>query len=84
MEQFTAVLFGGGLGLFVFVLMLFVLLFTVGVLVLWIWMIVDCARREFDDPSGNLRLVWILVIVLAGWVGALIYLLVVKIPGNKK
>lgn len=40
---------------------------------LWIWMIVDCATRE--PSEGNDKVIWILVIVLTHWIGALIYLL---------
>jgi hypothetical protein len=40
---------------------------------LWIWMIVDCAMNE--PSEGNDKVVWILVIVLTHWIGALIYLL---------
>jgi hypothetical protein len=40
-------------------------------LAFWVWMIVDCATHE---PSvGNDRLVWIIVIVFAQVIGALIY-----------
>jgi hypothetical protein len=40
-------------------------------LAFWIWMIVDCATNE---PSvGNDKLVWIIVIVFAQFIGALIY-----------
>jgi hypothetical protein len=43
----------------------------------WIWMIVDCATNEPSDPANSsTKTVWILVIVLAGWIGALIYFLV--------
>lgn len=54
-----------------------VLLFLVGgtlslaLIGFWIWMLVDCASKEPDQ--GNTKVVWILVIVLTGWVGALIY-----------
>jgi len=46
----------------------------VGGTILWIWMIVDCATKE--PVEGNERLIWILIIVLTHWIGALIYLLV--------
>ena len=49
------------------------LLVGIGCTIFWIWMIVDCATKENSD--GNDKLIWILVIVLAGWIGALIYLL---------
>ena len=45
----------------------------VGGTILWIWMIVDCATKEKSE--GNDKLIWILIIVLMHWIGALIYLL---------
>ncbi|MCC6797634.1 MAG: PLDc_N domain-containing protein [Candidatus Hydrogenedentes bacterium] len=53
---------------------LFVLMFfavSICATILWIWMIIDCAMNE--PSEGNDKIVWILVIVLTGWVGALIY-----------
>jgi hypothetical protein len=44
----------------------------------WVWMLVDCIQREFPPQDQNSKIVWILVIVLAGWLGALIYFFVVK------
>ena len=40
----------------------------------WIWMIVDCATNE--PSEGNNKLVWVIIIVLTHWIGALIYYLV--------
>jgi len=37
----------------------------------WIYALVDCVKNE--PETGNERLVWILVIALAGWIGALVY-----------
>lgn len=62
---------GGGIALLAFVV--FAVL-GIGGTVLWIWMIVDCATKEKSE--GNDKLIWILVIVLTHWIGALIYLLV--------
>jgi hypothetical protein len=42
--------------------------------ILWIWMLVECLTRESSE--GNDKLVWVLVILLTHWVGALIYLIV--------
>ena len=40
-------------------------------LAFWVWMIIDCATNE---PSvGNDKLVWIIVIVFAQVIGAIIY-----------
>lgn len=51
----------------------FVLLIPLALALLgfWLWMLIDCATKEPDQ--GNNKIVWILVIVLAGWIGALIY-----------
>ncbi len=37
----------------------------------WIWMIVDVATKE--PASDSNKIIWILVVVLAGWVGAAVY-----------
>ena len=60
----------------IFVLLFLMLFFGIGVVgtVLWIWMIIDCATNE--PSEGNDKIIWILVIVLTHWIGALIYLLV--------
>ena len=52
---------------------LLILLIFAGGGILWIWMIIDCAVNE---PSGSEKIVWILVILLGGCIGAAIYLLV--------
>jgi predicted PurR-regulated permease PerM len=44
--------------------------------VFWIWMIVDCAQRKFKNSDE--KIVWIIIVVLAGWIGGLIYYFVVK------
>ena len=62
---------------FAIIPVLFMLLFGclgfVG-LIFWIWMLVDCLTKE--PSEGNDKLIWVLVIVLLSWVGALIYLFV--------
>jgi dolichyl-phosphate-mannose--protein O-mannosyl transferase len=55
-------------------LVLLAFLVLIGGTGLWIAMIVDCVTKEPD--TGNNKVVWILVIVLAHFIGALIYLLV--------
>ena len=61
-----------------FALFIMLLLFVAFVLlvVIWIWMIVDCARRDFDGTSE--KVAWLLVIILVGLLGALIYYFAVK------
>lgn len=45
----------------------------------WIWALVDVVKVQDDSMfrAGN-KLVWVLVIVLTGWIGAIIYLVVGK------
>jgi hypothetical protein len=51
--------------------MLFVV--VVGMFVLWIWTLIDCIKNE--PAEGNERIVWVVVIAAASWIGALIYLM---------
>ena len=59
----------GGIGM-PELLILFIIIVGGG---LWIWMIIDCASNE---PSGTDKIVWILVILLGGCIGAAVYLIV--------
>jgi hypothetical protein len=77
----------GIMGVFV---CLYVLAFAAGIFffVVWIIALVDCAKREnleFPSPSENSKVLWILIVVLAGGVGAIIYYFVVmkKMPRKK-
>ena len=40
-------------------------------MVFWIWVLVDCLTKE--PSEGNDKVIWVLVIVLLSWLGALIY-----------
>jgi hypothetical protein len=57
-------------------LLFFLAFMALGLLgtIFWIWVIIDCATNE--PSEGNDKLIWILIVVLTHWVGALIYLLV--------
>jgi hypothetical protein len=70
-----ASLFGGLIGI---LFMLVFLAIGIAVLVFWIMMLVDCIKNP--NLSSNERIVWVLVIVFASWLGALIYML----AGRKK
>ena len=77
----------GLMGIFV---CLYVLAFAAGIFffVVWIIALVDCAKREnleFPSPSENSKVLWILIVVLAGGVGAIIYYFLVmkKMPRKK-
>ena len=62
-------IFGMGMA----VIMIPAFLISITGMILWIWMLIECATKE--PAEGNDKIVWILVIVLVGWLGALIYLL---------
>ncbi|MEK6913295.1 MAG: PLDc N-terminal domain-containing protein [Nanoarchaeota archaeon] len=52
---------------------------TIFAFVFWILMLVDCVKRKFKDDSE--KIIWVLVLVFTGIIGALIYYFIVK---NKK
>lgn len=58
--------------------MIFALILGLAGLALWIWALVDAIKNPALD--SNERLIWILVIVFASWIGAIIYLAI----GRKK
>jgi Phospholipase_D-nuclease N-terminal len=65
-----------GFGLFVFV-------FVIGGLALMIYALVDAVRMPNDQAfKTGTQLVWILVILLAQGIGAIIYLIVGRPPGG--
>lgn len=47
---------------------------------LWLWGLVDCLRREFRDSTT--KLIWVVVIVVLNFIGALIYLAVGRSQGT--
>jgi len=44
--------------------------------VFWILMIIDVAKRKFKHEGD--KIVWIIIVVLLGWLGALIYYFAIK------
>lgn len=54
-----------------------ILILGIAAFILWVWAIVDVVKVPDDSMfrAGN-KLVWVLVIVITGVVGALIYLVV--------
>ncbi|MEK6889103.1 MAG: PLDc N-terminal domain-containing protein [Nanoarchaeota archaeon] len=53
------------------------ILFGIVIVIFWIWMIVDCAKRNFR--SNIEKIIWIVIIVFGRLLGALVYLLVIKL-----
>ncbi len=49
--------------------------------VVWIMMLVDCVKRdnsEFPNAGENTKIMWLLIVILASGVGAIIYYFVVR------
>lgn len=63
-----------GLGIFIFILLIIAL--AIASFVFWILMIIDCVKRRFKSDTE--KIVWIIVIIFAGIIGALIYYFVEK------
>lgn len=65
-------------------LILFILPFVLiglGLLVLWLLMLIDCLKRpddKFAYGGTNAKLIWILVIIFLGLIGALVYYFLIK------
>lgn len=53
----------------------------IGLVALWILMLVDCLQRDFAKPED--RTLWILIVVLTGWLGSIIYYFMIKRPADK-
>jgi len=62
-----------GLGEFI------VIMLILSMTVVWVWTLLDCIKYE-DERN---KVVWILIIVLAGILGALIYLFARRIPRRR-
>ena len=71
---------GVGIGIGFFLLIALTFLSGVALFAFWIWMLVDCAQSPEPPGDNNHHLVWILVLVFAGWIGALVYYFVVRQP----
>ena len=68
-------LVGGGM-------MLVMIILGLAALALWIWALVDAIKnRALSDTE---RIIWVLVILLTNWLGAVIYLLVGRKGGLAK
>jgi len=46
------------------------------VVLFWIWMLIDCAKRRFRSDAE--KVIWIIVIALCNWIGALVYFIVIR------
>jgi hypothetical protein len=63
---------------FAFLLMIFALFAVAALLLFWAWMLVDCVNIPPESSDYSSRPMWLLVIFLVGWIGALIYFFTVR------
>jgi hypothetical protein len=66
----------------VFWAVMLALFLGLGLIIFWIYMIIDAIKRKYKHE--NEKIVWILVVVLLGILGALIYYFAVKRKNVKK
>lgn len=76
-----------GAGISVFMIICYGILSVIGLLlfILWIITIVDCAKRNNDEfPGGgdSMKIVWLLLIILLGYIPSIVYYFMVmkKMP----
>jgi len=79
-----------GAGIGIFMMVCYGIMGIIGLLlfILWIITIVDCAKRNNDEfPGGgdNMKLVWLLLIILLGYIPSIVYYFMVmkKMPAKK-
>lgn len=70
-------------GLFgvLFIIWLLFIAAAIFAFVFWVIMIVDVSKRNFKKPDD--KTMWVLVVVLAGIIGAIVYYFVIKKPNKK-
>ncbi|MEK6933277.1 MAG: PLDc N-terminal domain-containing protein [Nanoarchaeota archaeon] len=61
--------------------MLITVIILILLLAFWIWMIIDCAKRNFKNNTE--KIIWIVIIGVIGWIGALVYYIVIKAINKK-
>ena len=79
METQPDVAVAGGLGVLGCVFIAVIAVLALAALAFTIWMLIDAIKRVPSD--GNTKLIWILVIIFTGAIGALIYFFVQR-PKN--
>ena len=70
--------------LFVLIALFYIVLLggVVAAVIFWICMLVDAIKRDF--PGKDDKVIWVLVIIFVGLIGATIYYFVVKREDKKK
>ena len=53
------------------IIIVFLLIFSLATTAFWLWVLVDCVTKE--PAEGDNRMIWVLVVALAGFIGAAVY-----------
>jgi hypothetical protein len=61
-------------------LIAFALFAALALFAFWLWMVLDCANIPPESSDYASRPMWLLVIFLVGWIGALLYFFLVRRP----
>ena len=59
-------------------MIIFWIIFGIGGFILFLWALIDVIRRNFTNPND--KILWILLVILLGWIGPILYLII----GRKK
>ena len=70
-----------GFMLFFPILIISIIIFNILSIIFWIFMIVDVSKRKF--PKEDDKILWILVVIFGGIIGALIYYFIIKSKDKK-
>jgi len=62
-------------------IIVFVLLFIIVLFIFWIWAMIDCLRSNL---SGIHKLLWLVIIFLFNFIGALLYFIFAKSIGERQ
>ena len=57
------------------------ILVAIACFIFWVWMLIDCIQRDFGE--GSEKVIWVLVIVFLGIIGAIIYYFIGRPKGTK-
>lgn len=68
-----------GAGIAVILLLLIVVILAILSFIFWVMMLIDCVRRDFKD-----KLVWVIILIFASGIGAILYYFIVKKADKKK
>ena len=72
----------GSIAIVFFVIWGLIITLSLGLFIFWIVLLVDIIKRE-DWKDDSEKVMWLLIILLVGWIGALVYYIIVKRDKNR-